>query len=140
GSPVTVGESLSAVAAQLSEWFNPHPVAGSSVRLQPVADGLPDVTLSYQRDRRLFSRTLQLAVEASVRGAGPSGDATLALRSRRLRRRSDLEWTSPPSADDGGAIDRFVRAGVGKGARTMTSVRALELSWASAERTWRMRL
>ena len=140
GSPVSVGESLGSVAAQLSEWFDPLPTAGTAVRLGAVEVGLPEVTLSYQRDRRLFSRTLQLVVEASAPGAGPPGDATRSLRSRRLRRRAELEWSDGPTEDEAGTIGRFVRAGVVAGARTMTNVRDLELSWSASEQTWRIRL
>jgi hypothetical protein len=97
------------------------------------------VTLSLERDRRLFSRTMQLVVEAHEAGAGPSADAALVMRARRMRRRFELEWRSPPPDDDA-ARDRFVRAGLSEGARTMTNVQELVLSWSAANRSWRLRL
>jgi hypothetical protein len=140
GSPLSLKESLMGVAVQLAEWFDPQPVRDSSLRLLAVADGLPDITLSYQRDRRLFSRTLQLVIEAQVAGSGPSGNATLAVRARRLRRRLDLEWGIAPPPGEGGTLARFVRAGLSAGARTMTNVRQLVVSWSAAESIWRLRL
>ena len=129
-----------AVAVQLTEWFDPQRVGDSSLRLHAVSDGLPDIALSYQRDRRLFSRTLQLVIEAQVSGPGPSGDARIAARARRLRRRLDLEWVGSLPPGEEGTRDRFVRAGLSAGARTMTNVRELVVSWSAAEAMWRLRL
>jgi hypothetical protein len=140
GSPLSLNESLMTVAGQLTEWFDPQPVRDSSLRLHAVVDGLPDIALSYQRDRRLFSRTLQLVIDAQVTGPGPSRDATLSLRARRLRGRLDLEWGMAPPPGEEGARDSFVRAGLSAGARTMTNVRDLVVSWSVAEATWRLRL
>ena len=104
-----------------------------------VAD-LPDLKLSYQRDRRLFSRTLQLVVEASMSGPGPSDDATLAMRTQKLRRRWELEWSGPDAEGRESVPDRFTRAGLVEGARAMTNVRELVVSWSRARQTWRLRL
>src|SRR5438128_707607 len=115
GSPISRKASLQAVSVQLSDWFDPHLVRNSSIELRAVVADLPDLKLSYQRDRRLFSRTLQLVVEASMSGLGPSDDATLAMRTQKLRRRWELEWSGPNAEGRESVPDRFTRAGLVEG-------------------------
>lgn len=111
-------------------------------RLRLVAHdpSLPTLTLSLERDRRLFSRTLQLVVAAEATGGGPDGDARLGLRARRLLHRDRLDWegVAPPDAERWRTA--FVDAGVVRGAATMTNVRELRLSYASEDGRWRLRL
>jgi hypothetical protein len=140
GSAASARETLEKVADRLSEWFRPQRAVGGSVPLVSASDALPDVELSLERDRRLFSRTMQLLVVARNAGDGPPEDAALALRARRILRRDQLDWrgVSPPDGD--ALTERFVQAGVVDGVRTMTNVRELELSWSASERWWRLRL
>jgi hypothetical protein len=140
GSPVSPRESLQAVGDQLADWFEPHRAGESSLRLRAVSEDLPAVTLSYQRERRLFSRTLQLVVEAPQRGTGPSKDAAFGMRARRLRKRWKLEWSAPPPSGEEGILDQFVHAGLSEGAHTMTNVRELGVSWSLARQEWTLRL
>jgi hypothetical protein len=140
GSPTSPRQALESVGARLSEWFQPQAATSGSVLLVAAIDDLPDATLSLERDRRLFSRTMQLVVEAHEPGAGPSADAALVMRARRMRRRFELEWRSPSPSHGDAARGRFVRAGLTEGARTVTSVQELVLSWSAADRSWRLRL
>lgn len=140
GSPVSPVESLRTVGLQLAEWFDSGEASHGRLTLRAVAGGLPDIALSHIRDRRLFSRTQQLVVEARQRGPGPAGDAALAMRTRTLRRRWELEWVGepPPSPDLTGR--RFVRCGLVEGARSMTNVRELILTWSASGSAWKLRL
>lgn len=142
GSPTSPQQALGSVGDRLSEWFQPQPApaTGASLLLVSATDDLPDVGLSLERDRRLFSRTMQLVVEAHEPGAGPSTDAAVVMRTRRMQHRFELEGRSPSRPDGDVARDRFARAGLTEGARTMTSVVELALAWSPADRHWRLRL
>jgi hypothetical protein len=141
GSPTSPQRALEAVGERLSEWYRAEPFAiGGRLELRAADDELPDVTLSLERDRRLFSRTLQLAVEASAIGSGPAADAALALRTRTFLRRYRFDWREPVGAGAGGVIEGFLGAGLERGVSTMTNVRELTLRWSQDERRWRLRL
>lgn len=141
GSPVPPGEALSAVGNHLAEWYRAIPgTDGRRVRLLAAATDLPDATLSFERERRLFSRTRQLLVESEAPGHGPSGDGTLVVRARRLRRRFDVEWLGSTAEGRGESRHAFLAAGLAAGAQTMTNVRELSCGWSASERRWRLRL
>jgi hypothetical protein len=139
---LTPQQALGAVASRLSEWFRVTNATGGSLRLATLAEGFPDVTLRLDRDRRLFSRTMQLVVAAETPGTGPAGDAAISMRLGHVRRRFGLEWApgSPQPSDGTGFIERFEQAGVIEGARTMTNVRALTLTWSVSDGRWRLSL
>lgn len=140
GRPPAPRDALDALARRLAEWYRPEPAGRTSVRLQADDDDLPDVTLEFERERRLFSRTMQLVATASVAGvAGPAEDGVIDLRTRRLLRRGQLEWREPAPQGDDAAL-RFADAGVSRGAETMTNVRELTIAWSSADRRWTLRL
>jgi hypothetical protein len=142
GSPASPRQTLESAGDRLSAWFQPQaaPATATSLLLVSAMDDLPDVSLSLERDRRLFSRTMQLVVEAQEPGIGPSADAAIVMGARRMRHRFELEWRAPPSPDGDPARDRFFLAGLTEGARSMTSVPELVLSWSAARRSWHLRL
>ena len=139
GSSTTPSEALEADAERLGEWFHAFAAtAPNSLLLASESPDLPDATLSLEREKRLFSRTLQLVVTTTAEGVGPPSDGTMELRTRRLRRRYDLDWAPAPAPP--GAVDPFVRRGLVDGARTMTNVRELTVAWSAQPRKWRLRL
>ena len=141
GSPVPPGEALAAVGNRLAEWYHAIPgTDGRRVRLLAAVTDLPDATLSFERERRLFSRTRQLVVESEAPGRGPSDDGTLVVRARRLRRRFDVEWLGSTAEERGEGRHASLAAGLAAGARTMTNVRELSCGWSASERRWRLRL
>ena len=141
GGPVVPRRALEEAAARLADWYRAGVLdAVGRLPLQPADPSFPDVTLSLAKDRRLFSRTLQLMVVADTAGDGPEADGALALRIRRLFRRHQLEWkgAAPPDGDRWRVA--FVDAGLVRGAATMTNVRELRLGYASGEHRWSLRL
>jgi hypothetical protein len=139
GSRPGPGEALAAVASSLERWY--RPVAAekpATLRLEAGSTDLPDLLLRLAPDRRLFSRTLALAVAAEELGIGPDHDLQLRLTPiRPLRHRRRLV------AEGGGAVEGgqvFEDAGLLRGVQRMTNVRELRLGWSADERRWRLGL
>jgi hypothetical protein len=110
-----------------------------AVRLTDPAGRLPDITLSLDRERRLFSRTLLLVVSCELPGPGPGQDGTVVLDKGGWRRRSRLRWEPRSSGADTWCA-RLAEAGLLAGAARMTSVQHLAIGWSAAAGTWRLRL
>ncbi len=138
GSPMSPAEAVAKAAAALAPTFQPSaPPSSGPVRLTSGDPSLPDAELSMVRDRRLFSRTWPLVVEARATGSGPAGPIVLRLHRRRLRGQPRLRGDSP---DTDPWPRRFVGAGLLAGATTMTGIQDLRLEWTPERRTWRLRL
>jgi hypothetical protein len=153
GSSATVAESpfgaaagpaaaLAKAASALASFYGVDEELASKSRahLRSVDPELPDVVLSMVRERRLFSRTLPLVVEAGVAGTGPDRPVTLRLRRRRLRRESALQPVGGTAPEASKWVDRFAGAGVLEGATTMTGVQDLRLWWDPAGEEWNLLL
>jgi hypothetical protein len=124
-------------ASALAPWFRTEsPPSSGRARLESRDPQLPDVELSLVRDRRLFSRTWPLVVEAVDHGSGPPQRASLRLHRPRLRGSPGLR--GEPESDPW--AKRFAGAGLLAGAMTMTGIQDLRLTWTPDERTWRLRL
>jgi hypothetical protein len=144
---VTSAIALADAADALSP---PYRLVPSGVRdmvlLHDDADALPELRLSLQRERRLFSRTMAMVFSSSVGGVGPRHDGEAELRKSAIGRPSTLRWRSAPdpsrlgARDGDGAIERFQRAGLLDGVARMTSVQRLTIGWGASESTWRLRL
>jgi hypothetical protein len=133
GSKAGPAEALAAVAASLDRWYRAVPTERpATLRLESGSPDLPDVLLGLVPERRLFSRTLALAVTAEVAGTGPDRDVHLALSPLRpFARRRRLV---------GHGADPFERAGLMGGVPRMTNVRELRLDWSADARRWRLEL
>ncbi len=139
GTQVTPQQALLAAAEALCP---PMTVTGSGaghVELRDHRDVLPDVTFRLRKERRLFSRTFALVVEASATGHGPNEDAAASLNRSPLRRRLELEPFDPMPASREWS-ETLQRSGLLEGVRTMTNVVALQARWHTKERTGRLRL
>jgi hypothetical protein len=128
GGQVTPLDALRRAARSLSP---PYEIAATgSLHLELRAGSpLPDVRLRLQRDRRMFSRTFALVVEASVPVIGPEHDASATLRRTGLRRQLSLA----PGRSDGSPAwsQRLEDAGLLEGVEAMTNVVSLE-AWRGA--------
>jgi hypothetical protein len=138
GGQVTPLQALHQAAGFLTP---PYEVVASGphhVALGAPGDALPAVTLRLEKDRRLFSRTFALLVEASAPGRGPGADVSATLKWIGLRRRRTLAGGTP---GEGEAWARRLRdAGLLDGVGDMTNVVSLEARWDAARATARLRL
>jgi hypothetical protein len=133
-SPV---QAVAKAASALAPWFRfESPPSSGRARLESKDPQLPDVELSLVRDRRLFSRTWPLVIEAADHGSGPSQGASIRLHRPRLRGSPALR--GEPGSDPW--TERFAGAGLLAGAMTMTGIQDLRLTWAPDEQRWRLRL
>jgi hypothetical protein len=141
GSPPRPGDALAKAAAALGPAFvlDQDP-AHNRVHLRSADPDLPDVDLSLVRDRRLFSRTFPLVVEAAVVGSGPERQLELGLHRSRLRRETSLRSADEPSPEAEAWARRFADQGLLRGASTMTGVQDLRLSWEPMRSRWSLRL
>src|SRR5437773_6903110 len=92
---------------------------------------LPDITLRMEKERRMFSRTFALVVEASAPVIGPEHEASATLRRAGLRRRPSLA----PGRSEGSRTwsQQLEDAGLLEGVGAMTNVLSLE-AWREAGR------
>jgi hypothetical protein len=139
GTQVTADQALRRAAGAL---IPPYEIVGTEPhRLALHASGgeLPAVTLRLTKDRRLFSRTFLLSVEATVAGRRVGGDVSATLTKTGLRRRTTLQHHGPPEEAEEWAR-RLDEAGVLDGVRTMTNVASLEAGWDAAAGAAHLRL
>src|SRR6266536_2417035 len=139
GGQVTPLQALRPAAGFLTP---PYEVAASAphhVALRAPGDALPAVTLRLEKERRLFSRTFALLVEASPPGRGPGADVSATLEWTGLRRRRTLAGGGAPGEGEAWA-SRLQDAGLLDGVGTMTNVVSLEARWDASRATARLRL
>ena len=137
GSPISPAEAVARAASALAPSFRiASPPSSGSVRLESDDPELPDVVLFLIRDRRLFSRTWPLVIEAVGDGSGPPRRTSLRLHRPRLRGSPGLR--GEPDSDSWAR--RFAEAGLLAGAVTMTGIQDLRLTWAPEEGRWTLRL
>lgn len=139
GSSVSPREALLQAADALCPPFEVAAAGETMVELADPTERLPETTLSLEKERRLFSRTLALVVEAATAGRGPSEAVGAAIGRQGLRRR----WALRPSATSAAAgqwAGRLELAGLLEGVQTMTHVGALEATWDPARGMAHLRL
>jgi hypothetical protein len=119
-------QALRQAAASLAPPYEVTDSDASHVALDTSDVALPALTLRLQKERRLFSRTFALVVEASAPGDRPEGDASALLRWKGLRRRPALVAGDPAGE---AWVDRLEGSGLLEGVRTMTNVESLEARW-----------
>ncbi|MFL5796984.1 MAG: hypothetical protein ACJ77A_03505 [Actinomycetota bacterium] len=137
GGQVTPLEALRRAAGFLTPPYEVSASGPHHVALHAPGEGLPPVTLRLEKDRRLFSRTFALVVEASAPGHRSGADTSATLEWKGLRRRRIL--AGAPGEDDAWAR-RLRDEGLLDGVEAMTNVVSLEARWDASRGTARLRL
>jgi hypothetical protein len=141
GEPISPAQALAKAASALVPIYRVPPAPGlARVQLQSEDPRLPDIELSMVRDRRMFSRTWPLVIEAGAEGSGPDQAIQLRLHRPRLKGSLSLRPEAGSSADAPSWGSRFAEAGLLDGATTMTGVQDLLLAWTPGDRRWKLRL
>jgi hypothetical protein len=141
GGQVTPLHALHEAAGSLAPPYQVVDSGPHHVTLRAPGHALPTVTLRLEKDRRLFSRTFALLVEASAPGRGPKADVSATLGWTGLRRRRTLAGAGGGAPGEGEAwARRLQEAGLLDGVGDMTNVASLEARWDSSQATARLRL
>jgi hypothetical protein len=140
GSTIPVERALAAVATQLRPHLVPTVPAGKSLRLRDRGGDLPEVVLGLRRERRLFSRTFPLTLDAQEIGPGPPSGGLVELHKARWGHRTQLRWRTPVPPKGEWWLERLEGTGLIRGAQQMTSVQVMTLAWESADHRWKLHM